>query len=436
MDPKNGLSLNKSSDLSKFIDVIYSEKTGLKETQVPENSFSEPLEDLGLNISVNFEKTNFEFDEEKSVLDALNTGDRKASSILDLLSTPVEELKGSKGKILQIFKDLFIHIGIWDSNSNTFLSDGEINPEDLKIKNKILDLTLIKAIVYLAELGKIDERFKNWWRRFLNQYVEKLDKIVTFKIQESALKQKGLYLWVFDKTIHYVGIASADYARTLKNEYGGLKGYQCTLNGNVTRCKLNSEVQSALQRGEEVEYWIAPFTDTELNSIYKNNEEILQNFIKDSGKKSFGQQSLEVIESCLIYKFNTLKPNGINGNYSKKDVGQILKSQGTLIPEEYNSSNLQNMEEINRLQELAGIPKQYQILYRIDSALEKLGIEDGDEIESGSEEWVELLSIIYQVPFEGDIEVFSQQIDAKAKKLNFPVYKLENNLDIRDIEII
>lgn len=94
------------------------------------------------------------------------------------------------------------------------------------------------------------------------------------------------------------------------------------------------------------------------------------------------------------------------------------------------------MEEINRLQELAGIPKQYQILYRIDSALEKLGIEDGDEIESGSEEWVELLSIIYQVPFEGDIEVFSQQIDAKAKKLNFPVYKLENNLDIRDIEII
>ncbi len=92
---------------------------------------------------------------------------------------------------------------------------------------------------------------------------------------------------------------------------------------------------------------------------------------------------------------------------------------------------------IKRLQELAGIDKEgFDILYRIDPALEKLGIDDGDDIELGSEEWVELLSLVYQVPFDGDIERFSSLIDKKSQEEDFPVRKLENQLDLRDIEVV
>ena len=92
---------------------------------------------------------------------------------------------------------------------------------------------------------------------------------------------------------------------------------------------------------------------------------------------------------------------------------------------------------IKRLQELAGIAKEgFEILYRIDPALEKLGIDDGDDIELGSYEWIDLLSLVYQVPFDGDLEKFGSLIDKKAQEEDFPIKKLENQLDLRDIEVV
>jgi hypothetical protein len=333
-----------SNELKKFIDIVYQEKDSLDETTVSGDSLDVDLSALGLKANTSFQKTNFNFDEEKTVLSALDTGERKSSPIIDLFNTPNKELSPGKKKIHKVFTDLYTSIGVWDPKTNNFLPDNQLDSNDLEIKNKINNLSLIKSIIYLAELGEIDERFKGWWRRFLNRYVEKLDKIVSFSIEENSLQQKGLYLWVFDNEIKYVGIASANYTRTLKNEYGGLKGYQCTLNGNLTRCKLNGEVQKALNNGQTVEYWIGPYTDSELSQIYSKNKEVLDNYIQTEGKKSFSQQSLEVIESCLIYLFRTLKPDGINGNYSNTKVGKELNSKGKL-----------ELNEVKRFRKLAGI---------------------------------------------------------------------------------
>lgn len=416
-----------TSDIEKFLNVVYSPEEQINETQVSGDSLTLNLLDLGLDTSVTFQKTNFSIDEEKSILDALQSP--KASGLVKtLIDTPITSLSPGKKTIHKIFTDLYTSVGIWNPETNSFYPDNLLDPNDLKIKNKIDDSTLLQSIIYLAEIGEVDERFKGWWRKFLNKWAAKLDVVKEFSIKEADLSQKGLYLWIFGDKIEYVGIASNSYKTTFQDEYGKVEKYKCTINGQVTRCKLNFMVQGALNEGKTVNYFICPIPPSEIKQMYNKNKDIFDNYLSE-GTKEFDKKFLEIIESCLIYKFNTLKPNGINANYPNGKVRKDLNDKGTLTP-------LQNMEEINRLQELAGIPKQYQILYRIDSALEKLGIEDGDEIESGSEEWVELLSIIYQVPFEGDIEVFSQQIDAKAKKLNFPVYKLENNLDIRDIEII
>jgi len=316
-------------DLEKFVDIIYPNKSSLDETSVSGESFTSDLSDLGINYKTSFKKTNFNIDEEKSVLDALDTGDRKSSKIIDMFNTPIQTIKSNKLKIYKVFIDLYTSVGIWDPKTNTFFPDEQLDPNDLKIKNKINDLTLLKSLIYLAEIGEVDERFKGWWRKFLNKYVENLDVIVNFSIKETDLSDKGLYLWVFGGEVKYVGIASEDYARTLKNEYGKIKGYQCTLNGNVTRCKLNAKVQEALNQGKSVEYWICPITPSELNQIYSKNKSVLNNYLPESGKNSFDQQSLEIIESCLIYKLNTLT-NGIKDKYSKAKEGKDLKNNGKL----------------------------------------------------------------------------------------------------------
>ena len=79
-------------DIEKFVDIVFTQNTSLQETSVQGNDFNTELSSVGLNTSINFEKTDFEFDEEKSVLDALDTGERKASPVVNLLNTPVIEL--------------------------------------------------------------------------------------------------------------------------------------------------------------------------------------------------------------------------------------------------------------------------------------------------------------------------------------------------------
>ena len=318
-----------SKDLEKFVDIVYPNETSLSEASVSGGSFTSDLSNLGISYKTTFNKTNFNIDEEKSVLDALDTGDRKSSKIIDMFDTPIQSIVGGKLKIYEVFINLYTSVGIWDPKINNFFPDNQLDPNDLKIKNKINSLTLIKSLIYLAEIGEVDERFKGWWRKFLNKYVENLDVIVNFSIKETDLSNKGLYLWVFGGEIEYVGIASENYARTLKNEYGGLKGYQCTLNGNLTRCKLNGKVQEALNQGKSVEYWICPLSPSELTQIYSKNKDVLDKYLLGE-KKSFDQQTLEIIESCLIYKLNTLKPKGVNGNYSNKQVGNDLKNNGKL----------------------------------------------------------------------------------------------------------
>ena len=80
------------------------------------------------------------------------------------------------------------------------------------------------------------------------------------------------------------------------------------------------------------------------------------------------------------------------------------------------------------------------------NGLERTGIKPEDmlfvfapnlnAIESGSDEWAELVSLIYQIPFDGDIENFLLQIDRKSQEIDFPISKLEMQLDVRGIEIV
>ena len=315
-------------DLEKFVDIIYPNKSSLDEVSASGDTFIVDLSDLGINYKTSFSKTNFHIDEEKSILDALYSPS-KAGLLDTLLSTPIGEINGNKKKIYKIFIDLYTSVGIWNPKTNKFFPDEQLDPNDLKIKNKIGKSTLLQSIIYLAEIGEVDERFKGWWRKFLNKYAAKLDVVKEFSIKDSDLSQKGLYLWVFGNEIEYVGIASNSYTNTFNYEYASVEKYKCTLNGQVTRCKLNFNVQLALNQGKTVDYYICPISPTELKQIYNKNKSVLNNYLPENGKNSSDQQVLEIIESCLMYKLNTIT-NGINGKYSNAKVGKDLKNNGKL----------------------------------------------------------------------------------------------------------
>ena len=102
-----------------------------------------------------------------------------------------------------------------------------------------------------------------------------------------------------------------------------------------------------------------------------------------------------------------------------------------------------------RLQELAGITEESKMISRIDQEIEKAkergDIDDDNDFESGSDEWMEFMGTIYQVPFEWDedededkddypFSKFYSLIDKKAKEINFPTEKFMDYLKSKGLD--
>lgn len=105
-----------------------------------------------------------------------------------------------------------------------------------------------------------------------------------------------------------------------------------------------------------------------------------------------------------------------------------------------------------RLQELAGITEESKMISRIDQEIEKAkengtiySDDDGDNFESGSDEWMEFMGTIYQVPFEWDddelegeedypFSKFYSLIDKKAEEINFPTEKFMDYLKSKGLD--
>jgi hypothetical protein len=159
----------------------------------------------------------------------------------------------NKGNIFSIF------------NSKTVLESLE-NPRYSKFSTYILNKypNLLKFSIgdFLLHLKKEGDSF---YRNILNKYGD--EQYCKFKIlDKSVLNKKGVYSYVLNGTIMYIGRCKDSFYQRINIGYGNISPKNCYLNGQSTNCHINSIIN---QFSDKIELWVAEYDD---DSIISNME--------------------------------------------------------------------------------------------------------------------------------------------------------------------
>lgn len=96
-----------------------------------------------------------------------------------------------------------------------------------------LNYTLGEFLLYLKENNNPD------YLEYLNGYGDKL--YCEFKLDTTLSKSKGLYCYIIDEKIQYIGRSKKTFGERIK-EYGKITPYNCLIDGQNTNCKINSKI--------------------------------------------------------------------------------------------------------------------------------------------------------------------------------------------------
>jgi len=107
---------------------------------------------------------------------------------------------------------------------------------------------------FLYELKQEGDAF---YRRFLNMYGDA--HYCTFSIKDTSAKaQKGLYCYVVNNTVVYIGRCRDNFGKRFNQGYGVIHPKNCYLDGQATNCHLNALVN---QYTSAVQCYIHPLFD-------------------------------------------------------------------------------------------------------------------------------------------------------------------------------
>jgi len=114
---------------------------------------------------------------------------------------------------------------------------------------------------FLAEL-KI--RGDNLYRKFLNPHGDKT--YCQFRMSEGPEKrQKGLYLYVLNDEIVYIGRSFDPFSKRIDQGYGKIHPKNCFIDGQSTNCHLNSLIST---QSENVNFFVCSLQDdSEIESV-------------------------------------------------------------------------------------------------------------------------------------------------------------------------
>ncbi len=105
---------------------------------------------------------------------------------------------------------------------------------------------------------------------FLNKYGD--NKFCEFKIQDH-LTDKGIYCYIMDNEIKYIGRCIDNFKRRINQGYGKIHPKNCYVDGQVTNCRLNSLINTA----DNVNFGVYVMTDKTIDEI-KELEKLIFTF--------------------------------------------------------------------------------------------------------------------------------------------------------------
>jgi hypothetical protein len=103
---------------------------------------------------------------------------------------------------------------------------------------------------------------------FLNKYGD--NKYCKFKI-DTHLLDKGIYCYIKDDKIKYVGRCTDNFKKRINQGYGKIHPKNCFIDGQATNCHLNSIINSA----DNVKFGIYTMTDKSTDEIKELEKQIL-----------------------------------------------------------------------------------------------------------------------------------------------------------------
>ncbi len=104
-------------------------------------------------------------------------------------------------------------------------------------------------------LGKLKSSGDEFYKRFLNSYGD-LEYCI-FSIGR-GLKLKGLYSYVVDEQLRYMGRCRDTFEKRINYGYGRISAKNCFLDGQSTNCHLNALIN---RYRTQVEFYVYPLVD-------------------------------------------------------------------------------------------------------------------------------------------------------------------------------
>ncbi|RZJ53277.1 MAG: hypothetical protein EOO44_09065 [Flavobacterium sp.] len=102
------------------------------------------------------------------------------------------------------------------------------------------------------------------YRSYLNKYGD--SKFCNYKI-DSHLKDKGIYCYIVDEQIMYIGRCRKNFNLRINCDYGNITAYNSLIGGQATNCHINSIINE-VSKEKTVSVGIFSMID-------KSNEEIV-----------------------------------------------------------------------------------------------------------------------------------------------------------------
>jgi len=166
------------------------------------------------------------------------------------------------------FNEKDIESVFYDKNNKTLKQTFE-SPKYSRLK-------LLLSEKYKAHLDKnlgdflkiLKKRKDNNYLCFLNKYGDK--RYCKFKI-DTHLKDKGIYCYIKDDKIKYIGRCTDNFKKRINQGYGKIHPKNCFIDGQATNCNLNSIINSA----ENVKFGVYIMTDKSTDEIKELEKQIL-----------------------------------------------------------------------------------------------------------------------------------------------------------------